>query len=135
MEKIYSRANESEHGRERARAFIEKSFDVALYVGPPVASDWHRYLRDKLVAVFGNHLRESSIYEVTKVFETAIDTSGGSQAVTPRKLNTFVNKLGALWLSWQDAVSFASLAYYSFYAETVMADVRIILVRRRHVLP
>lgn len=127
IEAIYSNAGEGPLARQRAQAFVEKTFDAVLYVGPPVTSDWQDYLRARLVEVFGDLATNSRIYEATKVFETAIAHGHGNESITPRRINAFVNKLAGMWLIWEDAIPFPSLTYYSLHAEQVMSEVQVIL--------
>jgi len=83
---------------ERAKSFIDKTFDLTFRVPPPVRSDWKAFLRSQLELVFGEGVIEDrTMYFLEKVFDTKHRTA--NEFPTPRIINRFVNSVAATWLA------------------------------------
>jgi hypothetical protein len=83
---------------ERAKSFIDKTFDLTFRVPPPVRSDWKAFLRSQMEAVFGARaIEDRTMYFVERVFDSKHVTA--NEFPTPRIINRFVNSVAATWLS------------------------------------
>lgn len=83
---------------ERAKSFIDKTFDLTFRVPPPVRSDWKDFLRSQMEKVFGSpSIDQRIMYFVEKVLDSKHKTA--NDVPTPRIINRFVNSLAAAWLS------------------------------------
>ncbi len=102
-------------GADLARSFMEKTFDLTFRVTRPVLSDWKVYLDRQMKHVFGKHLREDWSYIVGMFIEKSL-VGVRAVPVTPRIVNTHINRIGTLWLQWQgEDIAFASIAYYAVF--------------------
>ncbi len=105
-------------GADLAHSFMEKTFDLTFRVTRPVLSDWKSYLEKQMKHVFGNYLQEDWPLITGMFIERATMGAGGmgSGPVTPRAINTHINRIGTLWLQWRlEDVSFAAIAYYAIF--------------------
>lgn len=98
-------------GRERARSFMDKTFDITFEVTEPIHSDWRLFLHEQMKYMFGDLYRESwgfwtrRLFEsqLTRQLEAAGDGNSRPPAVTPREINKLLNRIGALYLQWAEA--------------------------------
>lgn len=110
---------------QRTRTFIDKTFDVVLHVGPPITSDWERYLQKKMELVFGTLATEDRVWQATKVYQ--ISSVGGVDRVTPRRINAYLNRLATLWLQWREGVPFPALCYYAAFEDRLQNNISLVL--------
>lgn len=104
IEKMYG---DNEQGL--SRSFLEKTFDLVFHVPTPVLSRWHRYMQDKLKAVFRAEISENDISNIRSIYERKL----GSDKATPRSINNFVNAIAVIWLERQGKdIDIAIVAYY-----------------------
>lgn len=83
---------------ERAKSFIDKTFDLTFRVPPPVRSDWKAFLRSQMEAVFGARaIEDRTMYFIEKVFDSKHVTA--NEFPTPRVINRFVNSVATTWLA------------------------------------
>lgn len=94
-------------GRERARSFMDKTFDITFEVTEPIHSDWRLFLRDQMKFMFGDLYEDSWGFWTRRLFESQLTRqqavspgSGRPAAVTPREINKLLNRIGALYLQW-----------------------------------
>jgi len=96
-------------GRDLARSFMDKTFDVTFHVTPPVLSDWNAYLTRRLTAVFGTDIADAWSLDVGRIYARSV-----RGLVTPRDLNRVVDAIAALWLQWASSETpFPTVAYYA----------------------
>lgn len=97
-------------GRERAKSFMDKTFDITFEVTEPIHSDWRLFLHEQMKYMFGSLYRESWGFWTRRLFESQLardlesagDGNGRPPAVTPREINKLLNRIGALYLQWAD---------------------------------
>jgi hypothetical protein len=83
---------------DRAKSFIDKTFDLTFRVPPPVRSDWKAFLRSRLEMVFGKSaIEDRTMYFIEQVFDAQHRTA--NEFPTPRVINRFVNSVAATWLA------------------------------------
>lgn len=97
-------------GRERARSFMDKTFDITFEVTEPIHSDWRLFLHEQMKFMFGNLYQERWGFWTRRLFESQLAhqqvTDGEAarpSAVTPREINKLLNRIGALYLQWAEA--------------------------------
>lgn len=104
---------------ERAKSFIDKTFDLTFRVPPPVRSDWKAFLRSQMEAVFGKDaIEDRTMYFVERVFDTRHGTA--NEFPTPRIINRFVNSVAATWLARRsEDFSLAVVSLFVSYLEDI----------------
>jgi hypothetical protein len=99
-------------GRDRARSFMDKTFDVTFEVTEPVNSDWREFLAQQMKWMFGDAYQPSWSFWARRLFESqlarqqaevASDEGRPPAIVTPREINKLLNRVGALYLQWAHA--------------------------------
>jgi hypothetical protein len=86
-----------EDSRDRdllSRSFIEKTFDLVMYVPAPVLSRWHDYLNKKISATFGHLASAGDVHQIGLAYEDWLRTS--DQKPTPRSITSFVNSMAVV---------------------------------------
>ena len=110
--------DEEAKGRDLARSFMDKTFDVTFHVTPPVLSDWNAYLTRRLTTVFGVKIADAWSLDVGRIYARSI-----RGMVTPRDLNRVVDAVAALWLQWASSeIPFPTIAYYAIRRRELEAD-------------
>ncbi len=98
--------------RDRARSFMDKTFDVTFEVTEPVHSDWRDFLDHQMRWMFQGAYQQSWSFWTRRLFESelarqqaAADTKAGRPPaiVTPREINKLLNRVGALYLQWAES--------------------------------
>lgn len=93
------------------QSFMDKTFDVVFHLPRPVLTGWQRYLRERMQDLFGDDLEPDWVTQVTQLADSRF--LARDEVITPRGINTLVNRLGAFWLQYRNAkIPFASVAYY-----------------------
>lgn len=118
---------------EIAVGFEEKTFDIVFRVPTPVHSAWKRYLRTRLLKVFGPEVEaETTVGQLWAAQAGRILEEVGQEAKTPRSLNVFVNQVAVLWLQWRERqISFAAMCFYAAHARKLETDpVKVLQVDR-----
>lgn len=96
-------------GRDRARSFMDKTFDVTFEVTEPVHSDWRNFLAQQMEWMFGEAFQARWAFWTRRLFESQLarqlaeagsDKGRPSAVVTPREINKLLNRVGALYLQW-----------------------------------
>ncbi|WP_298125223.1 P-loop NTPase fold protein [Brevundimonas sp.] len=95
-------------GKERARSFMDKTFDVTFEVTEPVRSDWREFLQTQMKWMFQDAYQDSWGFWTRRLFESRLErlqalvgeTAPRPSAVTPREINKLLNRIGALYLQW-----------------------------------
>lgn len=105
--------NISDQDKLRTQSLIDKTFDVVLRVVPPVATDWQRYLADKLQYSLGDDYDTTKLHFARVMFQHSMEELGKTNSITPRSLNSYVNSIGALYMQRSDEVPFVAICYYS----------------------
>lgn len=114
VEELFAGSDEQGHkgGRDRARSFMDKTFDVTFEVTEPVKSDWREFLAQQMKWMFGDAYQPSWSFWTRRLFESqlarqqieAASEEGRPRAiVTPREINKLLNRVGALYLQWVGA--------------------------------
>lgn len=108
------------------RAFIEKTFDAIVVVGPPIDSDWRDYLHQALGKAFGDRLSDIDLIRAVRIYEGTLEDSSNPAFTTPRRLNSFVNSTVTVWLQWKDEISFSAICYFccrNVWSNSALRDV------------
>lgn len=108
VEDLFAGGDQSDprDGRDRARSFMDKTFDVTFEVTEPVHSDWRDFLAQQMEWMFGAAFRPSWAFWTRRLFESELARphakagSRPSAVVTPREINKLLNRVGALYLQW-----------------------------------
>lgn len=99
-------------GRDRARSFMDKTFDVTFEVTEPVNSDWREFLIEQMKGMFGDAYQPSWGFWTRRMFESQLapqqpvtdpDDAKPPTIVTPREINKLLNRVGTLYLQWASA--------------------------------
>ncbi|RYD61591.1 MAG: hypothetical protein EOP84_35560, partial [Verrucomicrobiaceae bacterium] len=92
-------------GRDRAKSFMDKTFDVTFEVTEPVSSDWRAFLDQQMALMFGEAYQPQWGFWTRRLFEQHLSrqrqkgVDGRKQTVvTPREINKLLNRIGALYL-------------------------------------
>ncbi|MBN9237770.1 MULTISPECIES: P-loop NTPase fold protein [Phyllobacteriaceae] len=107
---------------------FEKTFDRVIRVAPPVTSDWKSFLDAKLVEAFGlqisgeAHLDDR--YHLYRILQLALRDK--SLMATPRRIISFVNEVGALWVQWGHSIPIVTIGFYVLHREIIEADPTVI---------
>ena len=105
-----------EGDNERSDSFADKTFDVVLQLSPPIFSDWESYLKEKLEYVFGESIQPKDVVAISRFFRLAHEEKGDYLTkITPRKLNSILNKAAAKKLLWKDAIPIGTICYYILF--------------------
>lgn len=97
--------------RDRARSFMDKTFDVTFEVTEPVHSDWRDFLDHQMRKMFQAAYQPSWGFWTRRLFESELTrqqavtgAEGGRPPaiVTPREINKLLNRVGALYLQWAE---------------------------------
>jgi len=115
--RIFTKSNEEGDGRAQAGAFVEKTFDAMLQVTPPVTSDWQNYLKEKLEFATSGKLSPENHHVAIKIFEASASIFRDQNATTPRKINSYVNRIVGTLLQWDDELPFYSVCYHAIFSE------------------
>lgn len=108
-------------GSERARSFIDKTFDVTFEVTQPVSSDWRAFLEQQMERVFGADYRESWGFWTRRLFEQSLPET--QVIVTPREINKLLNRVAALYVQWRDqGITVEVMALYVIRQDTIHRD-------------
>lgn len=113
VQRMYGKSAEEAH--ELARSFMDKTFDLAFHVNPPVQSGWHGYLAQRLRDTLGTAATDVDILQVTKLYEMWIFENNAG--VTPRAINKLSNEIAMLHLQWGNTIPLCTLAYYAIHRE------------------
>lgn len=98
---------------ERANSFSDKTFDVVLRLSPPIFSDWEAYLSQQLGNVFGSLVSAEELIAINKFFRFAHEQKNQYlNKITPRKINSILNKAAAQYLLWKEAIPICTIFYY-----------------------
>jgi hypothetical protein len=123
---------DSSDAEELAQSFLDKTFDLIFRVAPPVLSDWHSYLEEKLKEAFGASISDNDIYATSKLFAAYLSNKTPSEKrvpdVTPRMIIKLVNAIVTLKLQHRDEISFAAIAYYAIHKDRIEGNINTILI-------
>ena len=95
--------------RDRARSFMDKTFDVTFEVTEPVHSDWRDFLDHQMRWMFNSDYQARWGFWTRRLFESELvrqqaeaESEDGRPLaiVTPREINKLLNRIGALYLQW-----------------------------------
>ncbi|WP_164857123.1 P-loop NTPase fold protein [Sphingomonas crocodyli] len=115
-----------EHGEavapKLARSFMDKTFDLTFHVASPPLSDWNRYLRDRLLAVFNEQFDERWAFQMGRLYGRWREADPANE-ITPRALNVTVNEAATLWLQWSREVTFVAIAYFVIFRDAIAKNV------------
>ena len=110
VEALFSGTDEASkaQGKERARSFMDKTFDVTFEVTEPVRSDWREFLQTQMKWMFQEAYQDRWGFWTRRLFESRLErlqAAAGEKtpkpsAVTPREINKLLNRIGALYLQW-----------------------------------
>ena len=116
---IFSDKNDQES--DRAQAFIDKTFDIVFRLPNPILSDWQVYLENRLKEVFADTLLSDKVECVLRISNYAVeDSTSYLYGVTPRKINSFVNRMSAAIVEWGDEIPIQTLAYYIAFEKSIV---------------
>lgn len=115
LHKLYAKDKKpDEEVIDRVQSLLDKSFDAVLRVGPPIASDWHAYLEEKLrYAIEG--ISEKDVYVARAIYQSGIKSRRRGSIVTPREINSYINATCILLMQRGNDVSFVSICYYACF--------------------
>lgn len=98
---------------ERANSFSDKTFDVVLRLSPPIFSDWEAYLSQQLSNVFGSLVSAEAYIAINKFFRFNHEQKNQYLSkITPRKINSILNKAAAQYLLWKEGIPICTIFYY-----------------------
>ena len=121
--KAIERLLDDENADDRASAFLEKTFDITFQVNRPVFTGWRRYLEAQMTSLFGDDLQDDWVYIASRILDRA-HVEAPRIPITPRRINSLINRLGTQWMLRQDeSISFAAVAYYCVFQSDFEADV------------
>lgn len=87
--------------------FIRKSFDLTLWVAPPVTSDNEAYFATQLTAATSDPIDDQTVRNLFKIFDTHVRAAEAPP--TPRQLIHFINEVGTLANQRADALESSDL--------------------------
>lgn len=134
--RLYAEGKEiDDSAKDRAQAFIEKTFDVVFQVGPPISSDWQSYLTRRLSEALGSDIDEEKAFSAYRIYQHKFDPYGTGLGITPRKLNAYINRIAALWIQWRESIELAPVAYYAALSLPGRFEIRDVLNAESDVSP
>jgi hypothetical protein len=107
IEELFAGSGHS--GRDRAKSFMDKTFDVTFEVTEPVSSDWRAFLDQQMASMFGEAYQPQWGFWTRRLFEAHLARQQNGSVtqderkqtvVTPREINKLLNRIGALYLQW-----------------------------------
>lgn len=112
-----------------ARAFVDKSFDLAFYVPPPIQVDSRGYLLRQIQRAFPDHeavVHENvrNLYDHHRTASAVIGRAGDTSTTrrTPREMKLFVNQLVALYRAQGDGIHLETMAAYLLTRDSIEKD-------------
>lgn len=103
---------------ERSNSFADKTFDVVLKLSPPIFSDWEEYLGKQIQYSFGAIVSTQEHAVINKFFRFANEQKDHYLSkITPRKLNSILNKSAAKCLLWDNSIPVCTVFYYTLFEE------------------
>lgn len=112
VEELFAGGGGHEGGRDRARSFMDKTFDVTFEVTEPVNSDWREFLVQQMKGMFEEAYEPSWGFWTRRMFESQLvrqhsearpEDGRPPAIVTPREINKLLNRIGTLYLQWASA--------------------------------
>ncbi len=92
-----------------SKSFVDKTFQAAFRVSPPILSNWRDFFVKSLATAFPSHSDPEfdRIYRLYRRIAAPAD-----KPVTPRELKAFVNDVGVLHRQWQDEIGLVVMACF-----------------------
>jgi hypothetical protein len=118
VQRMYGKS--AEDAPELAQSFMDKTFDLAFHVNPPVQSGWQDYLAQRLRETLSAAMTDVDILQITKLYEMWVFEK--NLGVTPRSINKLANEIAMLHLQWGDTIPLCTLAYYSIHRQEANFD-------------
>lgn len=107
---------------------FEKTFDRVIRVSPPVTSDWRAFLDAKLEQAFGEQIsgeeHRDDRYHLYRMLQVSLREK--NLMATPRRIISFVNEVGALWVQWGHTIPIPSIGFYVLHREVIEANPTVI---------
>jgi len=105
LEKLWKK-NDSENF---ARSFLDKIFQMRLYVPQLLISDWQSYFDNQLKLAFGG-IEEDRTYSIRRIYDSMVTPAAGNP--TPRQIISFINHLVGVYQQWKDEIPLAHQALF-----------------------
>lgn len=114
------------NGKELETDVFEKTFDRIIKVSAPVPSDWKAYLFERIdqAAFKGEHGTEYR-EKLFRLLRHQMQREGAHP--TPRRIISFVNDIGGLWVQWADSeIPIATVGLYVLHRSLIDRDLSIL---------
>lgn len=92
------------------KPFLEKVFQIKLFVPKQLLSDWQHFLREGLKKAFDS-IDEKDTYRIIRIYDVAV-ASKNQITPTPRQLISFVNHIVGVYHQWHDEIPLAHQSIY-----------------------
>lgn len=123
VERMYE-VDHPQDAKKLAKSFMDKTFDLSFRVTPPVLSNWQNYIATQLAYMFGPTAEAEWPVIVGSIYRDWHAEHDGSQPITPREINTILNRIGTLYTQWHgEGIHFASIAAYAICRAEIDADI------------
>jgi hypothetical protein len=105
-------------GNDFVESFLNKTFQIAFHVSPPVLTTWKDFLQKSLNKAFPGTVQSAERDAVYELFALRQATP------SPREIKMFINKVAALRLLWSGAeqIDLPFLAAYVLHQKEIKAD-------------
>lgn len=101
--------------------FIEKTFEIVLRVAPPILSNWHEFLTNKLKESFGEKISRFETHQIFKILDLYCKLH--AKPITPRAIKAFVNTIAAQAKQWGKLIPLEHQTLYALYNDQIMRDI------------
>lgn len=101
--------------------FLEKTFDITTRIPRPRLVDWESYFRATIEASLTKEVVAENIETLTHFVRSHFDDHG--ETITPRRLNSVVNRIASMWIQWACELPLAAVAYYALNQREIDADI------------
>jgi len=117
IRRMYAKENAS----NLAQSYMDKTFDLVFRVNKPVLTRWTTLLEKQMAAVFGPC--HSWAKFAARLYDHP-EAPSSREAITPRRINIFVNTLATYWMQWKHTdIPFELVVYFCVFREHIEQDI------------
>lgn len=115
---------DSEHKRELAASYIQKTFSITFRVSPPIMTQWREYLSQKFEEAFG--FKDNPDDQIANIY----DYLQRDNTVKPRQIIDYINNLVALQQQWKETIPFKYCALFVLRKQVILKNPTSVILER-----
>ncbi len=115
---------------KRAKAYIEKTFEIVFNLGPPVLSDWEDFMVSMGQEAFSELVSEDEWRKVALLYDVYLNEKAGEErnrtqreAVTPRKIISLINAIGSTY-RLNPEFNILVIAFYCIFQDEIEEHIK-----------